>query len=298
MNTIVNERELDFTDILNQGLKTFFFKIKDIVLIALLSFVPIRIIIVFISEGLPSYSAKTDFVRFFILFLLFFIEIITIVIAEMSIAIIAEGVIDQKHISALDAVKSASSKWGTAITTNVLASIIIIGLTLLLVIPGLIYSINYVFILSVVALRDKYGNEALAYSKKLVEGQWWRVFGIQLGVGIVFGILNEIITYPLSRISDNLYYTVVLNTITYLICIIISVMTVVLFLNNDFVYHRRLIKRRESERLRKIKSAPSIKQLRQKLASDKNRTARHSTDKKTNLKPVKRKALTKRINQS
>lgn len=26
-----------------------------------------------------------------------------------------------------------------------------------------------------------YGKEALSYSKTLVEGQWWRVFGILLG---------------------------------------------------------------------------------------------------------------------
>ena len=72
-----------------------------------------------------------------------------------------------------------------AILTGLLAMLIVFGLTLLLIVPGVIWVIYYSFFLFVVALRGLSGKPALDYSKAIVKGQWWRVFGYMLVIQLL-----------------------------------------------------------------------------------------------------------------
>lgn len=302
MNTIVNERKLGFFEILGEGLKIFLFRFVDISLIALGSFVPTSLLLVFLSERLSSQETAIDAVSLFASLLLLFSQVVISIVASMSIAIITEKVVNNRHISMVEAIKYAASKWGGAVTTSLFASVIIFGLTLLLIIPGIIYWTYYVFVLYAVALRDKYGNEALKYSKILVEGQWWRVFGILLGIGVIFAIVNQAITIPLSNVSDSPYFAIVPSVISVYLSSIFGVMNVVLFLNNDFVYHHRLAKRKELAKLRKIKKAPSIEQYLAKTAKGKSVTSKPSSNKgivrKTEKTVTRKASVTKRSAQN
>lgn len=280
MNTIVNERKLDFIDIVSEGLRISFFKIKDISLLALVSFIPTGLMMVAVAEAFPSEDTPIDVVKILLVLFLLLVQAIISLIASMSVAVITEKVVDNEPISIIEAVKYATSKWGSAFMTSLLVSVIVFGLSLLFVIPGIIYGTYYIFVLYVVVLRNKSGREALSYSKTLVEGQWWRVFGILLGIGIIFAIFNGIITYPLSKVSDNPYFAIVPNAVSLLLSTIFGVMNVVLFLNNDFVYHRRLARRKEVERTREIKKAPTIEEYPSKTRKDKNAPVKPSPSKK------------------
>lgn len=61
-----------------------------------------------------------------------------------------------------------------------LALVILLGLSLLLVVPGVVQSVYYVFVMQVVVLRQGRGKGALDHSKALVRGRWWRVLGVNL----------------------------------------------------------------------------------------------------------------------
>ncbi len=61
-----------------------------------------------------------------------------------------------------------------------LALVILLGLSLLLVVPGVVQSVYYTFAMQVVVLRQGRGKGALDRSKALVRGRWWRVLGINL----------------------------------------------------------------------------------------------------------------------
>ncbi len=298
MNTIVNERELDFADILKEGLNLFIFKFRDIALISLTVFVPLNFIVVFVAERLRSRSVQITISMILLLVFFVFLEAIISLIVTMSIAIIVEKTVDRKNIAAIDAVKNALSVWGTAILTNIHASLIILGLSLLLIIPGIIYSVYYVFAPFAVVLRGKSGKKALDYSKKLVQGQWWRVFGMLFGLGIIFAIFDGIITFVLSRISNNPYYSIVPGIVSLFFTSILTVFYVVLFLNNDYVFHRRLKKRAETARLRKTKKAPSFEQFIQKLEESKTRSSRRSTGKRTVHKSVKKTTSARRSSRT
>ena len=68
--------------------------------------------------------------------------------------------------------------------TGVLQTLIIYGGLILLIIPGIIWMIRYIFAQPIVVLERTAYKRALRRSRELVEGSWWRLFGA-LWVGIV-----------------------------------------------------------------------------------------------------------------
>lgn len=92
--------------------------------------------------------------------------------------------------------------YGAALGSNLLAFLIIIGGTLLLIIPGIIWGIQYSMINFIIADNpDCGGNEALIRSRKMMYGHKWkmfrfglRAFGVTLlccltlGIGFLWGI--------------------------------------------------------------------------------------------------------------
>jgi len=87
----------------------------------------------------------------------------------------------------------------------------------------------------VVALRNLSGKQALNYSKSLVKGQWWRVAGIS----ILFFALNffamMVVSVPLAFISENPFFTVVNYTLIDIVAALFDVMTIVFFLNTEYL---------------------------------------------------------------
>lgn len=80
-----------------------------------------------------------------------------------------------------------------AIGLTLLVGLIVLGGFILLVIPGILFSIWFVFTLQARLLDQKKGLSALSWSKSLVSGNWWGVFGrIALSV-IVVSILMSVV---------------------------------------------------------------------------------------------------------
>ena len=155
-------------------------------------------------------------------------------IATIGIASIVEKSLQGTTLSWGDSLRYGLSKWATAIGTGFLAGLILLGLTLLLIIPGIIWSLYYTFWIYVVALRNIGGKTALDYSKSLVEGQWWSVFGVFFVLGIIGFIVGLAIGFPLNLISDNQFFGIIPNTISDIVGAFFTVVTVVFFLNNDY----------------------------------------------------------------
>ena len=87
----------------------------------------------------------------------------------------------------------------------------------------------------VVALRDQSGRDALNYSKNLVEGQWWRIFGTTLVFSLIAIAISSGIWYLTSLISENQLFSIIPNILVDIVGSFITVMYVLLFLNSDFV---------------------------------------------------------------
>ena len=72
------------------------------------------------------------------------------------------------------------------VVTAFLVYLALLGWALLLLIPCLIFGVHYLFSVQAVMLRDKYGWEAVKYSKSLVKGDWWKVFLTAAGFALIF----------------------------------------------------------------------------------------------------------------
>lgn len=81
------------------------------------------------------------------------------------------------------------------IWTSILVALIVLGGTILLIIPGIIFSIWYSFTFYTVIFEDKRGFNALSSSKALVVGRWWRIFWRLFVPGIIFGLAAALISY-------------------------------------------------------------------------------------------------------
>lgn len=186
-------------------------------------------------------------------------------VALVGIASITEKTIQGHGLSWKDALRHGMSRWGNAIGTGILAQLTIL-LWSFLIIPGIIWSVNYTFSFWVyaVALRNMGGKKALDYSKNLVEGQWWRVFWIGLVIAVSQFIIRLAITYSIGQISTNQFYSVLPNTLEDILGALFTIMTTVFFLNleqlKQQLSHQEIKSdenaiENEIARLRRVKSA-------------------------------------------
>jgi hypothetical protein len=65
-------------------------------------------------------------------------------------------------------------------------------------IPGIYLSIVYAFVAQVVVLEGLGGMDALNRSKQLVNGFWWRVFGVMFLIGLVAAVAANIVQYAIA----------------------------------------------------------------------------------------------------
>ena len=145
------------------------------------------------------------------------------------------------HISLLYAIKERESKIGIKesfkrgwhkvfpfIWISILTGFIGMGGFLLLVIPGIIFLVWFIFSNFVLISEDLKGMDALFRSKQLVNGYWWKVFWRLLVIWLIVFIISTGITLPLKffvnkTISDiaegifSLFLTPFFITYTFLI---------------------------------------------------------------------------------
>lgn len=91
--------------------------------------------------------------------------------------------------------ETAKPLFWPAVLASILAGLIILGGMILFIIPGIIFSIWYAFVLYAVALDNNTATGSLKASKDLVTGRWWSVFWRLLAPGFVFGFLAVLLQW-------------------------------------------------------------------------------------------------------
>jgi len=223
----IQEREFSFSDVVAKGWLIYSQQFKAIVMITLIVYIPINIILYMVAGYMNRFQDFMNVIKI--------LEGLFGVIAMMGIAVIVDQAIqnnDNLPISWGAALSKAFSRWGSCLTTSILGGIIILGLTFLLIIPGVIWSIYYIFIIQIVALRELGGKTALNYSKSLVKGRWWKIFGIVFVLALIDGGI-----FGIGFLSTSLpgSISIITNTLIDIIAAFYTVATTILFLNLDYV---------------------------------------------------------------
>lgn len=103
---------------------------------------------------------------------------------------------------------------------TILTTIFIILWTLLLIIPGIIFSVFYSFAVYAFFFEDKRGLAAIRRSKQLVRGYFWAVFGRFIVLGLVIWLFTMIISTPLFMVPEKSMFWEIWNGVVQLISII------------------------------------------------------------------------------
>lgn len=150
---------------------------------------------------------------------------------SLTMAVVVQQSVLDREVPLTVAVKIITPRIWPAILTGALTMLILLGWSLLLVIPGFIFSFYYMFMNEAVALRGADYMAALRYSKDLVKGHWWQVFGILFVFGILaavaVGVPSAIVMFTIGKgvVAKAVYYVVYLFVMAYF-----YVLRVVLFL--------------------------------------------------------------------
>ncbi len=112
------------------------------------------------------------------------------VFQNLAIAFFVSQSVQGEALALKETLKKTLKYLWVAIGTSLLGWSMILGWSLLFLVPGLIYSVYYAFSLYAVALRAQSPKNALKYSRSLVQGRWWRVFGLMILLSAAFFILS------------------------------------------------------------------------------------------------------------
>ncbi len=84
--------------------------------------------------------------------------------------------------------------------TCLILGIFIIGLFFLFVVPAIIFSVFWTFVVPVIVFKEKYGMDALKYSKSVVKGRWWRAwyYGFVIGGVVFIALLIPVLIFTLG----------------------------------------------------------------------------------------------------
>ncbi len=143
------------------------------------------------------------------------------------------------RISLSESYSAAKLKWSGLFLTSLLAALIFIGLTLLLIIPGIIYYVYYAFFPQIVVLKNLNYKSALDYSKNLVKGRWWKVFGFMVMIMLLSLILGLIVSI-LTRRYPNLNILILLSTLLLdFYSLFVTLTLTVYFIKLDDLIHKK-----------------------------------------------------------
>jgi hypothetical protein len=173
-----------------------------------------------------------------------------------AIIYLVENVIQMHPVTGMDAIRHSLSRWPSVLGMSLLQIINVFLLSLLFFIPGVIWGNYYTFSYYAASVRGMGGKRALEYSKNLVKGQWWKIFGIKLLIVVCLDFVFLIIFIPVVGIyivflKDYLWASAVFMFFEIFVLSIASalysVFLSVFFLNMDYVKNSIVVENQQSQ---------------------------------------------------
>ncbi|QDZ41226.1 hypothetical protein FRE64_15525 [Euhalothece natronophila Z-M001] len=228
---------LDISDNFEIGWNIFLEQKNNLLWFLLILNLPIAIIEQFVPDPDPQGGFDSPFIIPF-----FIVAMLIGIIINLAIHILTEKSIMQESSQAIFTLKKVSSKVLIALLTGILFFIMVFLGSLFFLIPGIYLGVIFAFFTEAIALRNCQ-LDAFNYSRNLVKGQFWKVFGRLLILGVSLVILVLFITVPIGFISvvlNNLpIISFIISVISSLIIVAINYLFVIIFtvyfLNLDYL---------------------------------------------------------------
>ena len=176
----IYQDKFTFWEIISKAIKIFKENINQILIITLLVYIPINIALFYLGESLMN-SPDITFEQFSnYMEAAGWLENLVWVMATIFVIFIAKQSIDGEQKTFKENLQSTFSKWWVAICANLLYGFWVGLLLLLLIVPGIIFAVYWIFFIYILVLKDISISKTFEYSKKLVKWRWWEIFGYGL----------------------------------------------------------------------------------------------------------------------
>lgn len=237
MESTFRTQKFGFSEILGQSIEVIKLGAAQLIPIALLGAIPQAIMLYLIQANTLLDVSDTSYGSLCAMCGLELALFAIIFYAYVAEAYTVEAIVQGRPDGISVALRYALSRLPQVLMVSVLSGIIVMIGIALFIIPGIIVGVYLAFAMPAAALRNV-SLQALQYSRSLVKGQWWRVFGILFGIGV----LNTVFSYASNWISRILMPSIgigviLVGTITMIIAFLLSVPGLVFFLNEDYLAH-------------------------------------------------------------
>ena len=228
-------KKLSIKEILSFSWKIYKTNFNIIFITVFAIYFPINFILSFLPQGDISENSS-DFFNYlkYSSILEGFLGIIT----TIAIALIVKNFIEKKHIKMKELLKQSITVWPAVLGTSILLGLWL-GLYFLIIIPGIIFFVYWMFSIYVAIFKKIYFKKAMNYSKKLVKGRWIQVFLYSLTFVLLL-ILTISVSSILFSIINKLFLnisliTIITDTFLNIIATYYSVVFIIFFINLDNV---------------------------------------------------------------
>lgn len=258
MLELINNRELGFMEILSIGMKLFTKNLKAIMIVVAFIFFPISILNELIwvkindslmvlndvmkgeviSQNLPLYNQA-----FGMLLRNYLLDIIVMLflapVGVIAIAKITKSDLCNENMKVRDAIGEAMScLWGLIVTGIICYGLVFIG-SLFFLIPGLYLGIIWTFYEYIIGFRGIKGWKALEYSKKLIQGRFWKTFGFLIMINLIAVGSYLLIDAVFFLAPEHIVVEILLSTLAYIPTCFVCIGMAVLFMNRDAIVNGR-----------------------------------------------------------
>ncbi len=262
-------RKIGLIELILMGFDVYMKNIKSILMLFFRIVLPFIIILIFFISLINIFVNFEEIgltlglviISFQIIVPLIFL-IIIYTIYNIAISVITDNYVHGINISYQNVVKKIFSSLNSILWLGLKYRVNVLLGNLILVIPGIIYSINNLYYGSAIILRDQRGEAAFAYSRSIVKGNCGRVFVYKYlftYISLIFyilisGILQQIFsilsiflkTLPFMSISGASFVAVILTLVSGILSLfllfffqtVLIIGNILLFFNLEF--HKNL----------------------------------------------------------
>lgn len=201
-----------------------------------------------LDTGGKFFGIVNIFLSLVYLFSIFFLASLISIALVMAI----NGLLKKEKVDMKTIYSASYSKIISYIWISILLTVAILGGTLLLIIPGIIFSVWFSFSLYILISEGLRGTQALSASRELVKGYFWPVLWRWVAPYFVYGLLLTIIfvipVYLIGLALGNPFAGFAAETPWWseLISSVLSILTVPLFTIISVLLYNGLKKEKES----------------------------------------------------
>ncbi len=203
----VKEKLTPTIDLLESSIKVWWKNLAKFIMVSVWGFIyaliPMAIILLFTIITLKS--GNIDSIYFEMIAFIFLILGFCAIFYFMIRSYVALFLLIKKDYEGkpLKIFKETRSLAWSYIGLALLTALLVLLWSLLLIIPGIIFSVFYSLAVYVFFFEDKRGMAAIKRSKELVTGYFWPILGRILFLAVILWVVAMIITAPLDKLSEQ-----------------------------------------------------------------------------------------------